>query len=146
MEWNWKKFGDLSGAEIYEMIRLRERVFVVEQKCFYLDCDGLDPVAWHLFGREAGVLVAYARAFAPGIKYAEASCGRVAIAPEIRGRGLGRELMKEVLARMSEEFGEVPVRISAQSHLREFYASLGFQAVGEDYLEDGIPHLEMRKI
>ena len=141
MEWRWKKFSELTTEELYQVISLRERVFVVEQNCVYLDCDGSDPRARHLLGFENGKLLAYARAFGPGVKYPEASLGRVVTAPEARGKGLGRQLMEEILRRM----GEGPVRISAQKYLQPFYESLGFAGAGEDYLEDRIPHVEMLK-
>ena len=117
--------------------------FVLEQGP-YLDPDGIDRQAWHLLGREdAGTLQAVLRIVDPGAKYAEPSIGRVVVAPEMRGRGLGRVLMDEGLACCERRWPGQGVRISAQTHLRGFYASLGFAAVGDEYLEDGIPHLEM---
>ena len=131
------------GPSPDEVLALRCRVFILEQGA-YLDPDGVDPQCWHLCGRDAqGKLVAYLRAVDPGVKYAEASIGRVITAPEHRGTGLGRRLMHEGLARCSSTWPGQAVRISAQSRLRRFYASLGFEAVSDDYLEDNIPHLQM---
>ncbi|MFO1274409.1 MAG: GNAT family N-acetyltransferase, partial [Rubrivivax sp.] len=110
----------------------------------YLDPDGADPQAWHLQGRDAaGVLQAYLRGVDPGVKYSEPSIGRVITAPELRRSGLGRELMREGLARCARQWPGQAVRISAQARLNDFYAGFGFVTQGEDYLEDGIPHRQM---
>ncbi len=131
---------------LYEVLALRCRVFILEQDCAYLDPDGADPRCWHLCGRdEQGALQAYLRAVDPGVKYAEASIGRVITAPEVRGTGLGRALMQEGLARCTRQWPGETLRISAQSRLRRFYESLGFEAASDDYLEDGIPHMQMTR-
>jgi ElaA protein len=143
MNWTWQRFGDLGADNLYDALSLRCRVFVLEQGA-YLDTDGLDRRSWHLLGRDdAGALQAYLRAVDPGLKYDEPSIGRVAAAPEVRGSGLGRELMREGLRRCAATWPGQGVRISAQARLRRFYADLGFDAVGDEYLEDNIPHLEM---
>ncbi len=143
MIWSWTRFEDLGVHGLYEVLALRCRVFILEQGA-YLDPDGVDPTCWHLCGRdEHGTLMAYLRAVDPGVKYAEASIGRVITAPEHRGTGLGRSLMHEGLARCGSTWPGQAVRISAQSRLRRFYESLGFDAVSDDYLEDNIPHLQM---
>ena len=145
------RFESLSVHGLYDILALRCRVFILEQGA-YLDPDGADLHSWHLQGREtgretgrdgAGVLQAYLRAVDPGIKYAEPSIGRVITAPEVRGSGLGRALMREGLARCAAQWPGQGVRISAQARLRDFYAGLGFEAVGDAYLEDGIPHIQM---
>jgi ElaA protein len=123
----------------------RQAVFVVEQGCAFLDADGLDERAHHLAAwsplqREP---LAYARLLAPGAKYAEASIGRVLTTAAARGRGLGRETMVRALAHVAGTWPGVAVRISAQSRLERFYASLGFVVAGPRYLEDGIDHTEM---
>ena len=128
---------------LYDILALRGRVFVLEQGAF-LDPDGADPHSWHLQCRdEGGVLQAYLRAVDPGIKYAEPSIGRVVTAPEARGRGLGRRLMREGLVRCALQWPGLAVRISAQARLLAFYVDLGFESVGEEYIEDQIPHVEM---
>jgi ElaA protein len=144
LTWRWLRFEQLGLDELYDLLALRGRVFVVEQRCAYLDPDGLDRQAWHLLGRDAaGALQAVLRAVDPGCKYAEPSIGRVVIAPEVRGTGAGRALMVAGLRQCSEVWPGQGIRISAQAQLQDFYRSLGFQAVGEPYLEDDIPHLEM---
>jgi ElaA protein len=143
VNWSWTHFDELGVRELYELLALRCRVFVLEQGP-YLDTDGVDLRSWHLLGRDAGgVLQAYLRAVEPGIKYAEPSIGRVITAPEVRGTGLGRMLMREGLSRCAASWPGQGVRISAQARLRRFYGELGFQAVGDEYIEDHIPHLEM---
>ncbi|NWG73813.1 MAG: GNAT family N-acetyltransferase [Rubrivivax sp.] len=144
LSWAWSRFDDLGVRALYDALQLRTRVFVVEQQAIYLDADGADLLSWHLLGRDgAGVLRAYLRLVDPGVKYAEPSIGRVITAPEGRGTGLGRALMAEGLAGAARWWPGRGVRISAQSRLRRFYADFGFVAVGDDYLEDGIPHVEM---
>jgi len=143
MHWTWTRFDELGVRGLYDILTLRCRVFILEQGP-YLDPDGLDAHSWHLQGRnEAGVLQAYLRAVDPGIKYAEPSIGRVITAPEVRGIGLGRRLMEEGIARCESAWPGQGIRISAQAHLQPFYATLGFERQGEDYLEDDIPHIEM---
>jgi ElaA protein len=137
--WHVRAFAALSAAELYAIVQLRERVFVVEQKCTYLDADGLDQVATHVWAERDGELVAYLRIVPAGAKFAELSIGRVVTAPSVRGTGLGRELMRRGIA----EAGAVPIRIGAQAHLEAFYNELGFVRASEPYDEDGIPHVEM---
>ena len=128
---------------LYDILALRCRVFILEQGA-YLDPDGADLHSWHLQGRdEDGVLQAYLRGVEPGVKYSEPSIGRVITAPELRRSGLGRELMREGLARCARQWPGQAVRISAQARLNDFYAGFGFVTQGEDYLEDGIPHRQM---
>ena len=143
MHWSWTHFDELGVRELYELLALRCRVFVLEQGP-YLDPDGVDLRSWHLQGRDdAGVLQAYLRGVEPGIKYAEPSIGRVITAPEVRGQGLGRRLMDEGLARCAQAWPGQGLRISAQARLRDFYVGLGFEPVSGEYIEDTIPHLEM---
>jgi ElaA protein len=144
LRWHWLRFGQLGVDDLYDALALRERVFVVEQNCPYQDADGLDRHAWHLLGRDdAGVLQAVLRVVDPGHKYTEPSIGRVVTAPEARGTGLGRVLMVEGVQRCTAAWPGQGIRISAQAHLQRFYGSLGFEATGEPYLEDDIPHVEM---
>lgn len=144
MRWQAVPFTDLSVSELYELLALRQLVFVVEQTCPYLDCDGKDHLATHLLGRdESGKLVAYARLFPPGVSFAEASIGRVVTHPSVRRTGGGRALMREAIARTRGTFGEGPIRIGAQRYLERFYGELGFEIASAPYDEDGIPHVEM---
>ena len=143
MHWTWTRFEQLGVQGLYDILALRCRVFILEQGP-YLDPDGLDGHCWHLQGRDdGGALMAYLRAVDPGIKYAEPSIGRVIAAPEVRGTGLGRRLMHEGLARCAAHWPGQGVRISAQARLRRFYIELGFEPVGDEYIEDTIPHLQM---
>jgi len=141
--WRYEPWSALTADELYRMMILRQRVFVVEQACAYLDADGWDPRAHHLWREDAGAAIACLRVFAPGVKHAEACLGRIVTAPETRRTGLGRALVAEGLARIAAAHGATPVRIGAQLYLAKFYADFGFVRVSDDYLEDGIPHLEM---
>lgn len=128
----------------YRISRLRCAVFVVEQNCPYQDFDEKDFRSHHLWAEDAtGEVHAYLRVVAPGVSYNEVSIGRVVTSHTMRGNGLGKELMQRGMAAVSEEYGRVPVRISAQHYLTRFYESFGFISVGEPYLEDDIPHIEM---
>jgi ElaA protein len=143
MNWTWQRFAELGVDNLHDALQLRCRVFILEQGP-YLDVDGIDRDAWHLLGRDdAGSLAAYLRVVDPGVKFAEPSIGRVVTAPEARGTGLGRTLMREGLAGCAVRWPGRPVRISAQARLQRFYAELGFSSASDEYLEDGIPHLEM---
>ena len=143
MDWHISRWENLSAPLLHGMLQLRQAVFVVEQTCPYLDLDGADLEAWHVLGEERGQVLACARLLAPGVKYEEASIGRVCTAGELRGQGLGRELMGHSLQAVKRIWPEKDIRISAQSYLIPFYQSLGFHATGHAYLEDGIPHEEM---
>lgn len=140
---DWLPFDRLSGREVHDVLQLRARVFVVEQKCPYLDADGSDVRCWHGLGMENGVLVATARIVPPGEKYEEPAIGRVVTAPEVRRRGAGRALMVSAIAQVKRLYPGQPIRLGAQRYLERFYGSLGFVPVGEPYDEDGIPHIGM---
>jgi len=142
--WNWAHFDSLCPGDLYDIIALRTAVFIVEQRCTYQDCDGIDCVSHHLWTRESdGGIAAYLRVVPPLAKYAEPSLGRVVTAAGVRGTGLGRALVREGIARVEQVYGPRPIRISAQRYLLRFYEELGFVATGYDYEEDGIPHAEM---
>jgi len=143
--WRVCAFSDLHVAELQNIYAARQQVFVLEQRCLYLDADGCDEHGWHLAAWSAAqrAPLAYARLLAPGVKYAEPSIGRVITTAPARGTGLGRTLVRRAMAECARLWPGHGVRISAQSHLARFYAEVGFVAVGADYLEDGIPHLEM---
>ncbi len=138
-----KSFEELTLMELYDILTLRQRVFIVEQQCPYQDCDGKDAASYHLLLRnDSGQLLAYARIVPAGITYPEVSIGRVVSAPEIRGQGLGKQVMAAAMNFIRQTYGRVPVRIGAQSYLISFYKSFGFIPL-EDYLQDGIPHTVM---
>lgn len=138
-----KSFDELSNHELYDMLRLRSDVFVVEQNCPYLDLDNKDQKSFHLLYYVDNELAGVTRLLPNGLSYNEISIGRVVIARSHRGLGLGVKLMKASIAGCEEKFGKGPIRISAQYHLSKFYQSLGFAEQGEVYDEDGIPHIGM---
>jgi ElaA protein len=142
--WKYSSFANLTTAELYEIIKLREKVFVVEQECVYLDCDGFDYVALHLMGFQDSELIAYLRVLPPATAYEELSFGRVVTSPTARRRGHGRELTMEAMRILKADYPGEVLKISAQSYLEQFYSTLGFQFTGKKYLEDGIPHIEMK--
>ncbi len=143
MLWQWLRFDELGMHALYEALALRSRVFILEQGP-YLDLDGHDQHSLHLLGRDPqGVLQCYLRVVQPGGKYPEPSIGRVITSPDVRGTGQGRALMREGLRCTHAQWPGQGIRISAQARLREFYRALGFVPVGDEYIEDGIPHLEM---
>jgi ElaA protein len=138
-------FDALTVRELYDILALRQEVFVVEQNCPYLDADGKDLKGWHLmlFNTE-GVLAAYTRLLEKGISYDNyASIGRVVSASHARGTGAGKAVTQESINQMGRLFPNQPVKIGAQSYLLKFYESLGFESTGEEYLEDDIPHTSM---
>lgn len=140
---DWLPFSSLTGRDVHDVLQLRERVFIVEQQCPYLDADGADPQCWHGLCRDGDTLIATARLVPPGLKYAEPAIGRVVSAPEVRRTGAGRALMRSAIAQTKVLWPGQDVRLGAQRYLERFYASLGFEPVGEPYDEDGIPHIEM---
>jgi ElaA protein len=145
MRFTWQRFADLGVDNLYDALQLRCRVFVLEQGP-YLDPDGVDRQSWHLLGRDAaGALVAYLRVVDAGVKFDEPSIGRVITAPEVRGTGAGRALMVEGMNGCARFWPGRAIRISAQARLERFYRDLGFVRVGDDYLEDDIPHVEMMR-
>jgi ElaA protein len=165
--WRFARFDDLSPREIHDLYRLRAAVFVVEQECAFQDLDGADLESWHLLGYrpssrpspqgegalassplgegrgEGSQLAAYARLVAPGVKYEEPSIGRIVTAQAVRRTGLGRELVREALARAEQLWPGRAIRIGAQQRLERFYREFGFVTASAPYDEDGIPHVEM---
>ena len=144
LHWNLIPFSKLTAQELYDLLALRQLVFCVEQKCPYLDCDGKDQGSLHLLGNEArGRLVAYARLVPAGLTFDEPSIGRVVNHPDVRRSGVGKELMREAIARALATFGARPICIGAQLYLKRFYEELGFAVASPEYDEDGIPHVQM---
>ena len=145
MEIQIKTFEQLSTTELYQLLELRSAVFVVEQDCVYQDVDGKDQKAIHVLGIKNEKLVAYTRMFGPGDYFENSSIGRVVVAGDQRQFGYGKVIMEASLKDLERRFPETPIELSAQTYLLKFYNSLGFTEFGEEYLEDGIPHIRMKK-
>lgn len=146
MNWKLKTFDELTGHELYALLKLRSQVFVVEQNCVFLDMDDKDQQCLHLLGFEDGILAAYSRLVPAGVSYTEASIGRVVTDAAYRGKGAGKELMQASIDKLEEVFGKQPIRIGAQLYLETFYTNLGFNTNSSVYIEDGIPHIEMLRL
>ncbi|MGA8785585.1 MAG: GNAT family N-acetyltransferase [Polaromonas sp.] len=143
ISWRFLAFHELTSVELYAVLRLRSEVFVVDQVCIFQDMDGADLEAMHLLGTLEGALVAYARCFAAGVKFAEASIGRIATRDSVRGSGVGHALVEKAATCLFRQWGSQAIRIGAQARLEGFYRQHGFEKAGPQYLEDGIPHIEM---
>ena len=139
-----KSFQELSLEEFHDIIALRIQIFIIEQNCPYQEVDGKDKLAHHLFFKnEMDEIIAVTRILPHGISYEEVAIGRVVVHEEYRGTGLGNQLMADSMNFVKDKYGEVPVRLSAQKHLENYYGNHGFKSTGKEYLEDGIPHVEM---
>jgi ElaA protein len=143
ISWKIKTFETLSVYELYDLLRLRSEVFVVEQNCVYLDLDGKDKLGLHLIGVFDGKIVAHARLLDAGISFENASIGRVVVDPKYRDKKWGHELMREAIAGVKTQFHKTKITIGAQLYLKKFYESHGFVTTSEVYLEDDIEHIEM---
>lgn len=143
IDWKIKTFSELTTAELYEIIKARVNVFVVEQDCPYSDLDDNDQKAIHLWAEKEGEVLAYCRIFDKGIKYPETSIGRVVTTENGRGTGLGKQLISYAIDIIENRLRTTEVRISAQDYLLKFYSDFGFEDTGKKYLEDNIPHTEM---
>ena len=140
-----KGFAELTGRELHDIYQLRAEVFVVEQDCAYQDVDGKDPKCLHVLSYEGESLIAYSRLLPPGVSYPEASIGRVVVKKDWRRNGAGRSLTKFCVDEALKRFSSDQIVISAQCYLEKFYSDFGFVPEGEEYLEDDIPHVKMRK-
>jgi ElaA protein len=143
MQWTNHKFEELSGHEVYEMLKLRVDVFIVEQNCAYHEVDGYDYDAIHLFCTDKEGLAAYARLLPAGVKYLEPSIGRVIIRENSRGTGLAHNLMERSVDYMKTHWKPTRIRLQAQHQLVRFYGKHGFKAISEPYADGGIPHVDM---
>jgi ElaA protein len=141
--WTCKKFTAFTSEELYMLLRLRSEVFVVEQNCVFLDMDNKDQYCDHLMGWSDNILVGYSRIVPAGISYVETSIGRIVTSPAARGKGIGRELLRQSIDTLYILHGKRVIRIGAQYYLKKFYESFDFVQKGEIYLEDGIKHIEM---
>lgn len=143
MKFEFKSFSELTNDELYDILKLRSEIFVVEQDCVYNDLDGLDKQAVHQFLKKDGEIVAYSRLLKPGTRFPEYSIGRVVVKASERGTGLGIQMMEEAKNFILNEWKATSIKISAQRYLQQFYENLGFKVVTDVYLEDGIPHFGM---
>ncbi len=144
--WHLKKFEELSLNELYGFLQLRIKTFVIEQQSFYNDLDGLDLKALHLWCvDEKNTIFSYARLIPPKIKFQEASFGRVLVNECDRGNGYGKKMIEKILEVMSALYPNFSIKIQAQSYLKKFYESFGFFVISDEYLEDGVAHIDMYK-
>lgn len=146
LQWSVKKLEEIEALQLYELLKLRADVFVIEQDCIYPDMDDKDQRALHVIGTLDGRVAAYSRIFDAGDYVAEASFGRVVIHQEFRGYQFGHELVRQSVSAIEDAFGKQPIKISAQEHLTSFYQAHGFEPKGAGYLEDGIPHIGMLRL
>ena len=145
MEFDIKAYRDLSLDEFHDLIALRIQVFVIEQDCPYQELDGKDKKGFHLIVKSNHKIIATTRILPAGVSYPEISIGRVVVDENFRKLKLGHEIMRHSLDFIYKEFGNTPVKLSAQKHLEAYYEKHGFLSTGKEYLEDGIPHVEMLK-
>ncbi len=143
--WKTKSFEELAASELYEILHLRQEIFIVEQQCVYNDLDKKDQFSRHLTAHDFTTreLVAYARLIPPGITFDQASIGRVVVRTDYRGNGMGGVLMQKAMKELWDWYGLQPICIGAQSHLQTFYKGLGFKPIGGEYDDAGIPHIDM---
>lgn len=142
---SWRNFCELSLQELYAVLKLRSEVFVVEQKCVYLDLDDHDQDARHLLVTDKGALVAYLRVQPPTEHHQSAEIQRLVVDPRFRNKGLGHRVISEALEQIHQTFGQIEVEASAQTNLEKFYQDHGFERASEDYCDHGIPHFKVRR-
>lgn len=148
MQWQLKKYNELTLNEFHNILQLRINVFIVEQNCPYPELDGKDEIAYHFFAyaeEKPKKIIAYTRIFKPGDYYKNAAIGRVVVHPDYRKKNIGHELIKKSIEQIENVFNTNQIKIGAQSYLKNFYESHGFIKAGDAYLEDGIPHIYMVK-
>ncbi|QBP40011.1 GNAT family N-acetyltransferase [Paenisporosarcina antarctica] len=143
--WRIKSFQELTTTELYTYLQLRVNVFIVEQSCPYPELDGYDMDSYHFSYIENDELLAYARVLPSGVKYNCVSIGRVIVDKKSRGRGLAKQLMEQAISFIHEQWPIADIQLQAQAHLKHFYGSFGFEAISDEYDEDGIPHVDMLK-
>lgn len=143
MHWDYQSFDEINGIDLYELLKLRVDVFIVEQNCSYSELDNYDQEAIHVSCRDESGLIAYARLLPKRVKYNEPSIGRVIIRADKRGTGLAHILMENCKKHMKEIWAPDEIRLQAQSHLENFYSTHGFKTISEPYVDDQIPHVDM---
>lgn len=142
MKCKLKEFTELTTEELYEILKLRAEVFVVEQNCPYQDLDDKDQSSYHLFLEDNGQIIAVLRILPENVAYKEMAIGRLIVKKSYRGKGISRKMMARAMEFITEDLGKEKIRLSGQAYLSDFYQSLGFEKVSEMYLEDGIEHFE----
>ena len=139
-------FAELTTNQLYEILKLRSEVFVVEQDCVYQDLDGLDQSSLHLCQWQDSILVAYTRLLAPGVDFDDAcAIGRIITSPKVRRKGYGRPILQKSINVCEQLWPTIPIKLHAQTYLLDFYREFGFSTYGEEFLEDGIPHYFMER-
>lgn len=144
--WQWCGLEDMGPVLMYDMLAMREAIFVVEQECIYQELDGRDKSACHLLVQNQQEVIACLRLLPPGIKQTHVRIGRVAVATKWRGQGIARIMMNLATRKAELDYPSSAVFLDAQTYLRKFYESIGFEACGDEFLEDGIPHVPMHKV
>lgn len=139
----YKSFSKLTTNELYQILKLRQDVFIIEQDCIYGDIDGNDSKAYHLLFLKDDTVIAYLRIFAPGVKVKEVSMGRIIVSKDFRGTGLGKTLIEKGIELCTNHYPDTDIRIEAQAALMSYYNQYGFKEEGEVYLWDGIDHIQM---
>jgi ElaA protein len=142
MSWQWKQFQQLKLNELYELLKLRQEIFVLEQNCVYRDIDEIDKDAWHLLGLKNDCLHAYSRVYQAS-DHSQVCIGRVLTSMAVRGQSIGQQVMRQSLDFIHQQYPAIPIKISAQAHLENFYAAFGFVKSSQPYDEDGIMHIDM---
>lgn len=142
MEWKLKKFDELTTEELYEILKLRVEIFVVEQDCAYQDLDDKDQCAYHLFLEDEDEIIAVLRILPENVAFEDMAIGRIVVRKSHRGQGIARAMMKMAMDFIVKDLGKRRIRLSGQAYLVDFYEDLGFKRVSDEYLEDGIPHFE----
>ena len=140
-----KTYEELTNEQLYNLLQLRSQVFVVEQQCPYLDIDGKDINAVHILGKKNTKIVAYTRIFKPGVYFKNASISRVVVNVKYRNKEYGYQIIKAAITSINNLFNTSVIELSAQAYLKQFYINLGFNTLGNEYLEDNIPHIMMIK-
>ena len=141
--WYINHFDALSKEHLYDILAIRQEVFIVEQNCPYNDADYTDQDAIHVYAYDKGRIIACARLLKPGVSFSEASIGRIITDKKYRGKGLGHKLVEKCIEESKKAYGDFGIRISGQVYAMDFYKKLGFKPEGEEYLEDGIPHMDL---
>lgn len=142
MDWFLKEFDELSLDELYEILKLRAEVFVVEQDCVYNDLDDKDQMAMHLFLKDGGEIIAVSRILPENVAFEDMAIGRVIVKKEYRGHGIAKKIMQKAIDYIIKDLKKDKIRLSGQAYLVRFYEGLGFVKVSDVYLEDGIDHFE----